>query len=84
MIILKKIKKEKLINQKNFTYCLRKLLLYIAGLRQEAEIKFDAELRLYINKEELWNKDIINSDLFENEIFEIFKHKVLIGQIWDL
>ena len=77
--------KEKLINKKNFTYCLRKLMSrYIAGLREEAEIKFDAELKLYINKEELWNKDVVNSDLFLNEIFEIFKHKILVGQIWDL
>ena len=78
--------KEKLINKNNLTYCLRKLLSRnIAGLRQETEIKSDKELRLYIQKEDLWNdKDIINSNLFDNEICEIFRNKILIGQTWDL
>ena len=77
--------KEKLINKKNFTFCLRKILSrYISGLRQDVEIKSDAELKLFINKEDLWNKDIIDSNLFDNEIFEIFKYKIIIGQIWDL
>ena len=62
--------KEKIINKKNLTNCLRKLLSrYIAGARQEAEIKSDTELKLYINKEEFWNKDIdVDSASFNNEI----------------
>ena len=78
--------KEKIINKKNITNCLRKLLSrYIAGAREEAEIKSDTELKLYINKEEFWNKDIdVDSASFNSEILEIFKYKITSGQIWDL
>lgn len=57
---------------------------FIAGTSQEIDIKSDVELKLYINREDLWNKENIDSDSFEVEIFEIFKLKILIGHTWDL
>ena len=76
---------KKVINKKNFTFCLRKLMSrFIVGTRQEIDIKSDVDLKLYINREDLWNKEIIESDTFDIEIFEIFKLKILIGHTWDL
>ena len=75
----------KLINIKNFTDALRKLISrYIAGTRQEIDIKPDVELKLYINKEELWNKNIIENNLFYEEIDKIFEKKILICQCYNL
>ena len=76
---------KKVVNKKNFTYCLRKLMSrFIVGTRQEIDIKSDVELKLYIEREDLWNKEVINSNSFEVEIYEIFKQKILIGHAWEL
>ena len=76
---------KKVINKTNFTYCLRKLMSrFIVGTRQEIDIKSDVELKLYVGREELWNKEVIDSNSFDVEIFEIFKPKILIGHTWDL
>ena len=57
----------------------------IAGTRQEIDIKSEAELKLYITREDLWNKDIIkNNNSFYNEIDIICKPGILIGHCWNL
>ena len=72
---------EKLINKKDFTYALRKLISRsLAGSRQDIDIKSDSKLKLYINRYDLWNKEIINKESFEGEIDEICKDEILIGQ----
>ena len=77
--------KNTLINKKNLTVCLRKLISrYLASSRQEIEIKSDSELKQYIGREDLWSKDILNSDSFDNEIEEIFKLEINIGQSFNL
>ena len=77
-----KDKKNKIINIENFTYSLRKLISRsISGSRQDAEIKNDAKLKYYITREDLWNKKILDSEKFEEEINEIFRYEILIGQI---
>ena len=75
----------KIINKENFTYALRKLISrYISGERQDTEIKNDAKLKFYIIREDLWNKNVLNSENFEEEINEIFKKEILIGQAMKL
>ena len=71
----------KIINKQNLTDSLRKLISRsISGDRQDTEIKNDAKLRFYIIREDLWHKNILNSDKFEEEINVIFKYNILIGQ----
>ena len=75
----------KVVNKKNFTDALRKLISrYLAGSRQEIDIKSEAQLKLYIIKDELWSRDIIDNDDFEIEIYEIVKDDILIGNSWKL
>ena len=75
----------KVVNKKNFTDALRKLISrYLAGSRQEIDIKSEAQLKLYIIKDELWSRDIFNNDAFEIEIYEIVKDDILIGNSWKL
>ena len=76
---------QKLININNFIDALRKLISRsLAGSRQDIDIKPDIELKLYIAREDLWNKDIINNISFDEEIDKIFKNKILIGHCWNL
>ena len=76
---------QKLININNFIDALRKLISRsLAGSRQDIDIKPDIELKLYITREDLWNKDIINNISFDEEIDKIFKNKILIGHCWNL
>ena len=78
-------KNEKIINKDNFTSAIRKLISRsISGTRQEMEIKNDAELKYYIIREDLWSKKTIETDGFENEIDDIFKSKILVGQATEL
>jgi hypothetical protein len=75
----------KIINKENLTAAIRKLISRsISGTRQEMEIKPDAKLKYYINKYDLWNKSIVEKDGFDNEIDEIFKSEILVGQSLDL
>ena len=77
--------KEKLINVKNFTKSLRQLISRsIAGSREEADIKTDAQLKLYIGREDLWPKEFIGNDDFIGEIFNICKDDIIIGNCLDL
>ena len=68
----------KIINKKNLTYALRKLISR-SLIGQKIEINADSKLKLYIGKDDLWEKDIIENELFEIEINEIFRDEVLIG-----
>ena len=81
----KNINEKKIINKENLTSALRKLISRsISGTRQEMEIKNDAILLYYICKEELWNKSVLDTDGFENEIDEIFSKDILVGQTLSL
>ena len=76
---------KKLINKDNFTSAIRKLISRtIAVTRQEMEIQNSGELKYYIINEDLWNKTTLEGDGFENEIDEIFKNEVKIGQSYKL
>ena len=76
---------KKLINIKNFTVALRKLISRsIAGSRQEIDVKSDAALKLYIGRGDLWPTQIIENEEFINEIFFICKDEILVGNCLDL
>ena len=76
---------KKLITKKNLTSALRKLISrFIAGSRLDIDIKADAELKLYITRIDLWNKNIVENKLFEEEIDKIYKYKILICHSWSL
>ena len=77
---------KKLINKNNLSNAVRKLISrYIVGTRQETDIKPESELKLFIIKDEFWSKNIReDDDTFNNEIFEIFKIKILVGQSFEL
>ena len=54
---------KKIINIQEFTFALRRLISrYLAGSRQEIDIKSDLDLILYINKNEFWSKEIADID----------------------
>ena len=83
-----KIKPEKVITKKAFTDALRRLMSRsIVGTREEIDIRPEQKLKLYIGKEELWNKAIIESDSFDMEINDICKDDIQIGnciKLYDL
>ena len=78
--------KKKLINKIIFTKAIRKLISrYIVGTRQETDIKPEIELKLQIDKPELWPKNIIDdNDNFTLQIDEIFKSKINVEQSLEL
>ena len=78
--------RNRIINKENFTDSLRKLISRsISSSRQDIEIKNDAKLKYYIVREDLWNKEIIDSEIFEEEINEIFKNDdILIAYAFNL
>ena len=70
---------EHLINKKNITDALRKLMSRsIVGRREEVDIKNNASLNNYIIQDYLWDKKIIDDKNFEKEIFKLFKPDILI------
>ena len=70
---------ENLINKKNATVALRKLLSrFIAGRREEVDIKPNAILNNYMKLEYLWDNNLINNIKFEDEISKLFKDDILI------
>ena len=76
---------EKMINIKNFTTALRRLISRsLAGSRQEADIKFDSALKLYIDRNDLWPAGFVDSDAFEMQIFEICRDDIFIGNCFNL
>jgi hypothetical protein len=81
----KNSKEEKAINKENFTSALRKLICRsISGSRQEIEIKPDVKLLYYITREDLWNKNVMEKEEFDNEIYEIVKDEILVSQAVNL
>ena len=77
--------KKKIINRENFTSAIRKFISrHIAVTRQEMEVKDAGNLKHYIIDDDLWNKNDVTTDGFENEIDDIFKHEILISQSYEL
>ena len=73
------------IDKRSFATALRKLISrYLSGLRQDTDIDSNINLMLYIIKEDLWDKDIINSEEFEKEINKILSIEIKIGQCFSL
>ena len=80
-----KLTEDKIINKKNFTTALRRLISRsIAGSRQEIDIKSDSQLKLYMNREDLWSKDIIGNELFDVENDQICTDDILVGHCFNL
>ena len=80
-----KITEDKLINKQKFTTALRRLISRsLAGSRQEIDIKSDGALKLYICREDLWSKEVMDNILFDGEIDQICKDDILIGHCWNL
>jgi hypothetical protein len=76
---------EKVINKKNFTTALRRLISrFITGSREEIDIKSDAALKLYIGREEYWSKEVFDNDSFDMEIDEICIDDIKIGNCYKL
>ena len=76
---------KKIIDKKNFSTALRKLISrYLSGLRQDIDIDTNKNLILYISKEDLWDKAIINNEEFQKEINEILSIEIKIGQFFNL
>ena len=76
---------KKIINIQEFTFALRRLISrYLAGSRQEIDIKSDLALILYINKDEFWSKEIADNDEKDNELILICHKDIKIGNAWDL
>ena len=75
----------KIINIQDFTFALRRLISrYLAGSRQEIDIKSDLELKLHICKNEFWSKEIADNDEKDNELYEICHKDIKIGHAMDL
>ena len=83
-----KITPDKVITKKIFTDALRRLMSRsIVGTREDIDIKPEQKLKLYITKEELWNRKIMENPLFDGELYEICKDEIQIGnciKLYDL
>ena len=80
-----KLSDDKIITKNTFTTALRRLIARsLAGSRQEIDIKSESILKLYIEREDLWSKEIINNNLFSEEIDQICQDDILIGNCWKL
>ena len=72
-------------NKDNFTSAIRKLISRMVALtRQEMGIQNSVKLKHCIINEDLWNRSIVEKDGFENEIDDIFKFDVTVGQSYKL
>ena len=70
---------ESLINKKNLTNALRKLLSRsIAGKKAVIDIKIDEKLINYIAQEYIWDRKTFENQNFENELIKIFIDDILI------
>ena len=75
----------KIINIQEFTFALRRLISrFLAGSRQEIDIKPDLDLILYISKNEFWCKEIADNDEKDNELLVICHKDIKIGNAFDL
>ena len=76
---------EKIINKKDFATALRKLISRsLAGLRQDIDIDSKLELRKYIEREDLWDKIMIENEEFIKELNEICSLEIKIGHCFNL
>ena len=57
---------------------------YLAGARQDIDIKSDLELQLQIVKNEFWSKEIADNDEKDNELAAICIKDIKIGHAFDL
>ena len=77
--------KQKIVNKINFTSALRKLISrYLVGTRQNVHYRTETQLIFIIIKEDIWDKNIIDNDDFDNELNEILNKDIVIGQAFDL
>ena len=80
-----KLTEDKLINKEKFTNALRRLISRsLAGSRQDIDIKSEAALKLYMTREDLWSKEIVDNILFDGEIDQICKDNITIGHCFNL
>ena len=80
-----KLTEDKIINKKNFTTALRRLISRnIAGFREEIDIKSDSLLSLYITREDLWSKEIFDNESFDMEIYQICTDEIKIEHCFNL
>ena len=76
---------EKIINRKNFTTALRRLMFRnMLGIGKDNYIRPDYQLKMYIIRNDLWNEEIREYDLFEKEINDICLDKIKICYIYNL
>ena len=84
----KKENANNIINKKNFTEALRKLISrYLIGTKQEFEFGENNSLNLYITKYEFWKKEITFNDNFEALIRDICPNAIKISnckRLYDL
>ena len=77
--------KEELININNFTSALRKFISRsISGTREEIDIRPDSNLILYITRNDLWKKNIMYEDKFDDEIYSILSDGILVLNAYSL
>jgi len=76
---------EKIINRKNFTTALRRLMFrYMLCIGKDNYIRPDYQLKMYKIRNDLWNEEIREYDLFEKEINDICLDKIKICYIYNL
>ena len=72
---------KKLIDKKSFASALRKLISrYISGLRHDVDINSKIGLKAHMFREDLWDNKIIENESFKNEIENLCKNEIIIGQ----
>ena len=72
---------KKLIDKKSFAAALRKLISrYISGLRHDVDINSKIGLKAHMFREDLWDNKIIENESFKNEIENLCKNEIIIGQ----
>ena len=76
---------ESLINKRNLTKALRKLISRsIAGQKGAVDISNEAKLINYINQEYIWDKKTFENPNFENEMSKIFIDDILIMHAFEI
>ena len=77
--------KKKLINKSIFTSALRKFISrYFAVTREDIYIKSENKLILYLQRSDIWNKNIVDDDDFYNELLTILPGEIQVGNAYDL
>ena len=74
-----------LITRNNLTMALRRLISrYLAGTKQEIDINSDRQLFYEMQRGDLWNKEIIDNEGFEDELSVIINNNIIVGSAFDL